>query len=294
MTLEQIRIFLAVCESLNMTRSAERLNLSQPAVSAAIAALEGRYGTKLFDRVGRRLELSEAGRLFLPEVKAVLARVDEARGVLEDLAGLERGTVRMAASQTVATYWLPRRMARFARTAPKIGLHLTVGNTAQAVGQLMQGDADIAVVEGEVTEPLLSHRIVGGDRIGLYAGRDHGFVGRDLTVDDLRGAVWVMRERGSGTRDHLAAGLAMHDIAIDALTTPLELSSNGAVLEAIEEGGLIAAVSELAAASRVEAGRVQPLRWALPQRKFTLLQHRSRRPSRAVLAFTSSLDGQPG
>src|SRR5215469_1291167 len=125
MTLEQLRIFVAVADALSMTRAAERLHLTQPAVSAAIAALEERYATPLFNRVGRRLELTEGGRLFLPEASSVLASASDARRVLNDLNGLARGDVRIASSQTVATYWLPRRMAQFAASAPNIQLHLS-------------------------------------------------------------------------------------------------------------------------------------------------------------------------
>jgi DNA-binding transcriptional LysR family regulator len=129
MTLEQLRIFVEVAQSLNMTRAAQALNLTQPSVSAAIAALEGRHGLRLFDRVGRSIELSEAGRAFLPEARGVLARAREAAQALDDLAGLRRGHLRIAASQTVATYWLPARMARFAQRHPGITLALTLGNT---------------------------------------------------------------------------------------------------------------------------------------------------------------------
>ena len=108
MTFEQLHAFIIVAETLSMTRAAERLHLTQPAVSAAIAALEERQATRLFDRVGRHLELTAAGKVFLPEARAVIARLEEARRVFDDLAGLARGELRLAASQTVATYWLPR------------------------------------------------------------------------------------------------------------------------------------------------------------------------------------------
>ena len=104
MTLEQLRIFVTVAETLNMTRAAEALHLAQPSVSAAVAALESRHGLRLFDRVGRGLELSAAGRTFLPEARAVLAAAQDAARALDDLAGLRRGTLALAASQTVATY----------------------------------------------------------------------------------------------------------------------------------------------------------------------------------------------
>lgn len=289
MTLEQLRIFVAVAEALSMTRAAERLHLTQPAVSAAIAALEQRHATQLFDRVGRRLELTEAGRLFLPEARGVLARATEACRVLEDLEGLMRGEVRIAASQTVATYWLPRRMAGFAAQAPHVQLRLQVGNSDESAARVLSGEADIGFVESDVRDDLLSAKVVGKDQIGLFAASSHPFVGRPLDRADLEMAKWVMREPGSGTRNSATTGLIQSGVAVDALKILLELPSNGAVLEAIEDSQLITAVSELAAATRVGMGLIAPLRWPLPPRNFTMLIHRARRPSRATAAFCAEL-----
>src|SRR5690606_37045497 len=105
-------------------RAAEALGITQSAASAAIAALEARYATKLFDRVGRGIELSEAGRAFLPEGKAVLARAALAVQSLNDLAGLKRGVVAIHASQTIASYWLPSRIVRFRQSHPQIDVKL--------------------------------------------------------------------------------------------------------------------------------------------------------------------------
>lgn len=103
MTLEQLRVFVAVAERQHVTRAAEALNLAQSAVSAAIGTLEGRHGAKLFSRVGRGIELTEAGRLFLGEARAVLSRAESAELVLAELAGLKRGTLSLQASHTIAT-----------------------------------------------------------------------------------------------------------------------------------------------------------------------------------------------
>jgi DNA-binding transcriptional LysR family regulator len=289
MTLEQLRIFLAVAQELNMTRASERVHLTQPAISAAIAALEDRHATQLFDRVGRRLELTEAGRLLLPEAQAILGRVGDAQRLLTELADLDRGEVRIAASQTVATYWLPPRMARFVTVAPKIQLHLYVGNTAQAAAQVATGEADIAFVEGHVDLPQLSGQTVGGDRIGLYAAAGHPLTQATPTKRDLERAAWVMREAGSGTRDHLEAGLTRLRIAADKLHVALALPSNGAVLEALDGTQFVAGASQLAATARVRAGLIAPIPWPLPPRAFTQLVHRERTLSRALAAFVASL-----
>ena len=113
MTLEQLRVFVAVAEREHVTRAAAELNLTQSATSAAIAALEARYATKLFNRIGRRIELTQAGRLFLVEARAVLARAAAAETVLAELAGLKRGSLSLAASQTVGNYWLPPLMHHY-------------------------------------------------------------------------------------------------------------------------------------------------------------------------------------
>ena len=132
MTLEQLRIFVAVADRQHVTQAARALNLAQSAASHAIAALETRHDTKLFDRVGRRIELTEAGRVFLAEAHAVLARAAAAELALSEFGALKRGTLLIQASQPVADYWLPRHLVAFRRAYPQISIRLCIGNTAQA------------------------------------------------------------------------------------------------------------------------------------------------------------------
>ena len=128
MTLEQLRIFIAVAEKQHVTRAASELNLTQSATSAAIAALETRYAIKLFDRIGRGIVLTQTGRDFLNEAREVVARVKTAAQVLDDLAGLKRGSLSLAASQTVANYWLPPRVDAFRKAYPAIDLRVSIAN----------------------------------------------------------------------------------------------------------------------------------------------------------------------
>ncbi len=127
MTLEQLRIFVAVAERQHVTAAARALNLTQSAVSNALAALEERHGIHLFDRVGRGVVLNENGRLFLGEAQAVLARVRLAEAALADLGGLRRGRLAVFASQTIAGYWLPERLVRFHENHPAVELDVQVG-----------------------------------------------------------------------------------------------------------------------------------------------------------------------
>src|SRR6202453_5049080 len=155
MTLEQLRIFVAVAEKQHVTRAAAELNLTQSATSAAIAALEARYGIKLFDRIGRGIALTQTGKDFLIEARAVLARAKAAAQVLDDLAGLKRGSLTIAASQTVANYWLPGRIQAFHAAYPGIDLHVSIANTEQVARAVLQGSTDLGFVEGEVDDALL-------------------------------------------------------------------------------------------------------------------------------------------
>lgn len=291
MTLEQLRIFVEVAERRHMTRAAEALGLTQSAVSAAIAAIEGRYGTKLFDRVGRGIELSAAGLTFLPEAKAVLNQAQSAVSALEDLTALRRGRLTLAASQTVASYWLPERMARFAKAHPGIGLRMITANTAQTAEAVRIGAADLGFVEGEVESEALRSTPVARDRVSLYAAPDHPLSrgGRAVRPDDLRAAVWALREPGSGTRAQFERAMANVGVNVEELAIRLELPSNEAVLAAAAAGGLATAVSDLAAAPLVAAGRVTRLAFDAPEREFALLVHRQRNISRAAQAFITEL-----
>src|ERR1700729_1546619 len=152
MTLEQLRIFVAVAEKQHVTRAANELNLTQSATSAAIAALEARYGIKLFDRIGRGIALTQTGRDFLIEARAVLVRARAATQVPNDLAGLNAGPLPMAASQTVSNYWLPGRVQTFHTAHPGIELRLSMANTEQVARAVHDGSADLGFVEGDVAE----------------------------------------------------------------------------------------------------------------------------------------------
>ena len=113
MTLDQLRIFVAVAERQHVTHAAEALNLAQSAASHAIASLEDRHQTKLFNRIGRHIELTDAGQAFLKEARAVLATVEAAELTLIEFSNLKRGVLSVQASQTIANYWLPRHLAAF-------------------------------------------------------------------------------------------------------------------------------------------------------------------------------------
>ena len=286
MTLEQLRIFVAVAEHEHVTQAARELNLTQSATSAAIAALEGRYATKLFDRIGRRIALTEAGRLFLIEAKAVLQRARAAETVLADLAGLRQGTLSLAASQTVGHYWLPRVIHRYRSRYPGIALSLSLGNTETVAEMVHDGAADLGFIEGDIDDPVLAVRPVAEDRLVLVVAPDHPWARKPPTSpQEFRAAAWICRERGSGTRSILEAALPALGIAREELRIGLELPSNEAVCTAVEAGAGVTIISRLVVERALTAGLLVAIAVDLPKRNFSILRHNERYVTVASSAF---------
>ena len=292
MTLEQLRVFVAVAERQHVTRAAEALHIAQSAASASIAALEGRHGAKLFHRVGRGIELTEAGALFLVEARAVLARADAAELVLSELGGLKRGTLAVQASQTIASYWLPRHLVAFRRAHPGIDVRLAVGNTTQVAAAVHDGLAELGFVEGAVDDPALESRAVARDQLVIVVGAEHPWAGRDaITPDQLAESDWVLREAGSGTRSVFEAALEGFGLPASSLRVVLELPSNESVRAAVEAGMGATALSASVAAPSIEAGLLQPVGLTLPERDFHVLRHTERYRSRAADALLAIIAG---
>ena len=289
MTLDQLRIFVAVAERQHVTRAAEALNLTQSAVSSAVTTLEGRHGVALFDRVGRNIVLNEAGATFLIEAKAILARVEAAQDALDDLGGLKRGRLSIHASQTIAGWWLPARLTRFHQAHPGIRIEVSIGNTREVADAVLEGRAELGLVEGELDEPALSRSVLDHDELVLVVAADHPAAQDGAGPPDLKQMTWVLREPGSGTRSAFEAALNQRGLAIDALDVDMTLPGNEAVAAAVEAGAGATVVSRTVVAARLRAGILAALPLTLPDRPFWLLRHKQRYRSKAGEVFLASL-----
>jgi DNA-binding transcriptional LysR family regulator len=291
MTFEQLRIFLAVAEREHVTAAARDLHITQSAASAAIAALEERHDVKLFHRVGRGIALTETGRLFVEEARGVLTRAEAATRTLDELGGLERGTLRIVASQTTAAYWLPPMLAAFHARFPRIAIDLAIANTEQAAARMHDGAADLGIVEGLVDDPALAAWPIGEDR--LLVVRSTPF--EDDTVDTawLRKARWVMREPGSGTRSSFDVAMRELGVAPEELEIALTLPSNESVRTAAEAGAGVAALSTLVVAPALAAGTLHAAPVDLGPRPFFGLRHKERYRSKAADALLDLIESKP-
>jgi DNA-binding transcriptional LysR family regulator len=206
---------------------------------------------------------------------------------LTDLTGLKRGTLNLAASQTVANYWLPPLMCRFHEAAPGVKLALVIGNTEAVVAMVHEGTVDLGFVEGEIDDPVLSITPVAEDELILVTAPNDGAKRRAPTSAELKAMRWVSRERGSATRELFEAALAEHGIRASDLDLAFELPSNEAVRAAVESGAGAAVLSRQVVAASLKAGSLVVLRLALSKRRFYMLRHKERYASQAARKMLS-------
>jgi DNA-binding transcriptional LysR family regulator len=289
-TLDQIRVFIAVAERQHVTRASEALNLTQPAVSAAILALEQQFKLKLFDRVGRGITLTEAGRLFLTEARAVVARTEAAELAMAELLGLAKGRITIFASQTISSYFLPRRLVKFHDRYPKIELAVSIGNTARVARAVIDGEAELGFVEGPIADPHLVNETIDMDQMIIVVPKQHPWAAQQrLTTSDLVAETWVLREDGSGTRATFETALAAFGVDPACLHVAITLPSNEAVRAAVEAGAGAAALSSMVCTESLAAGTLVRGNIDLPLRDFFSVRHSARESSKSVLALLDAI-----
>jgi len=289
MTLEQLRIFVAVAEREHIRRAAEDVHLAQSAVSHAVAQLEQEFGLAFFNRVGRRIELTDSGRVFLEEARGILHRAAATRERLLDLSGLRQGVLRVHASHTIASYWLPARLNEFHALHPNVQLSITIANTTDICRMLQSGEASLGLVEGELPTPELVSDVVALDRLVLVVSPDHQWVAAPPRPEDLDGSAWVLREKGSGTRIEFENDLRRLGIDPERLTIMMEVASNEAMASAVETGPAATVLSASVVAGRIEAGLLHQVPLPLPDRQYRMLRHPERTLAPAESRFSAML-----
>ncbi len=249
MTLEQLRVFVVVANCLHFTRAAEILFITQPAVSAAIQSLEDEYGVKLFHRIGRRIEITEAGKLLQVEAPKILEQVALTERGLRELNNLQRGELKIGSSLTVGNYWLPDKISQFKHLYPGISVNCTLANAEEISEGTAIGLFDLGLITGDVKLALkssLDQEIVGRDRLCIVVGQQHPWFQRTrISVQELTETAWVMREPGSGAQQMFEQALQNWGVEITQLNTVLVLSSSEMVKSVVESGVGAAALPEL-------------------------------------------------
>jgi DNA-binding transcriptional LysR family regulator len=208
------------------------------------------------------------------------------------MAGMTRGSLALAASQTVGNYFLPPVMARYRQRFPGIDLSLRIGNTEQVADWVRDGEADLGIVEGAVDDPALATRPVGDDELVLVVGRSHPWVRQHaIAPAQFAETHWVLREAGSGTRAIAQSVLDQSGIAPDHIRIAMELPSNEAVCAAVVAGAGASIISRLVAAALIGSGELIAIDAELPTRRFVQLRHKERYVTQAAKEMVELIAG---
>ncbi|WP_343575844.1 LysR family transcriptional regulator [Pseudomonas sp.] len=275
LSFRQLQIFCAVARTGSTTAAAESISLSQSATSAALNELESQLSTRLFDRVGKRLQLGEVGRRFLPQ----------AQRLLDGMAQLEQqfmasdspqASLTVTASSTIGNYVLPRLLASFEQVQPGVRVNANIGNTGSAVGEVAAFAADIGLIEGPCHEPGLLVEPWLEDSLIVVAAPDHPLAALpQVSREALRRARWLLREPGSGTREQVGHALLRH---LHYLEDSRDLGSSEAIKHSVAAGLGISCLSRWVVEEQLACGALVELRSSLPplRRRFYMLRQRDK------------------
>ena len=288
-TLRQLRTFKTVADLTSFSAAAQRLKLSQPSVSYQVKELEETLGLPLLDRLGKRVQLTEAGNVLYNYARRMLDVLDEATVVIEEMRGIQRGTLRVGASTTVGIYLLPAALGAFKKLHPGLVISLEIGTRARVQDQVLRNEVDLAVVGPALKDPELAIIPFLSDELAVVAPAGHPLAGRrGLTLKDLADQPFIMREASSGSR------LSLEKAARKAgakLRVAMELGSNGAIKHAVESGLGLAVISRYATALEFSSGRLVELdvRGFPIRRDWHIVHLRRRKLPASVHAFIDFL-----
>lgn len=252
-TLRQLKVFEMVARHLNFTRAAEELFLTQPAVSMQIRQFEEAAGLALFERLGRKIYLTEAGEEMYRLSRDITSKMSEADLILDEIKGSDGGRLLVSVASTVQ-YFAIRLLAGFCRKYPKVNVNLKVTNQKGLIQLLENNETDIVLMgkppEGRdlVSEPLLENPLV------VIAPPHHHLRDKKaISLAELRNEIFLMREQGSGTRTSTERFFAENGMKISA---NMELNNNGAIKLGVEEGLGLGIVSQHTIDIEVKTGRL--------------------------------------
>ena len=271
-SLRQLEVFLATARHENISRAAQDLAMSQSAASGSLKELEGQFAVKLFDRVGKRLQLSELGRQLRPQAETLLA---QARSFEQALAGEDgMGRLHIGATMTIGNYLAVNMIAEFRSRYPDGDVALTVANTETIAEGVAGFQLDMGMIEGEFQHPELQTLHWQDDELVAFAAPDHPAAkAHSLGDRDLLALPWIVRERGSGTRQTFDR--AMHGLLPD-LDIAMELQHTEAIKRAVEAGLGVGCLSRISLVDAFKRGSLVAL--DVPDRDFSrelfLITHR--------------------
>lgn len=237
MNFHQLHIFYTVAERESFSAAALALHMTQPAVTMQIQSLEDYFGTKLLHRSTKKIELSEAGKTLLPFAISSMNLVRAADEAMSSFSQMLEGRLQLGASLTIGEYILPRLLGPFGQQFPHIHIMMKVMNTTQIMDEILRHQLNFGLIEAPVHHPDMVVDPVMRDELKLIVPANHVLAqASEVFIEDVMQHSFVLREKGSGTRQVMEEALKNRSIDLSKLNTVMELGSTGAVKSAVEAG----------------------------------------------------------
>lgn len=289
MNLQQLKSFLAVARKRNYTRAAEELFLTQSAVSQQIRQLEQDLNLKLFEQIGKKVHLTEAGKILENEATRILAQVRQTHEIMEDLSGLKRGKIRIGASTTPGVYLLPRILGTFRNAHPGVETNLVIDNTLNIEKRILCNDLDLAFVgrrlnrKDLIEKPFLEDHLVPIAPVGHPLASEHG-----ISPGRMAEQPFILREKGSATRELVEAWARKKRIN---LKVSYEFDNPEAIKMAVISGLGISILSVHAVSWELKTKRliILDLKGDRIKRPLILIYHKDKQHTPANFSFITHL-----
>lgn len=275
MTIRHLKIFVSVAENGKMSTVASKFFISQPAVSQAIKELEDYYGVLLFDRISKKLYITEAGKKLLEYAKNVLAEFDKLEEGMNAFKDVK--TLRIGVTVTVGTNFISKVLAEFKENTKNVETYIRMNNTKNIESLLLESELDLAVVEGKVKNKELISIPEVDDILVLLCSKNHPFYGKEhITFADLKDVNFVLREPGSGTRELFEKYLEKHKLKINATW---EASSSEVIKQAVINDGCVTVASLRLFEKEIKSGEMYAFKNKTKEwnRSFSVVYHKNRK-----------------
>lgn len=293
-TLDQLRILKAISAEGSFKRAADSLYVSQPAVSLQVQNLEKQLNVPLFDRGGRRAQLTEAGHLLLSYGEKIISLCQETCRAIEDLQNLQGGTLIVGASQTTGTYLIPRMIGLFRQQYPDVSVQLQVHSTRRTSWAVANGQVDLAIIGGEVPaelQEILNVIPYADDELALILPTVHTLARETIHKEDLYKLQFITLDSQSTIRKVIDKVLTCYEIDPKRLKIEMELNSIEAIKNAVQSGLGAAFVSTTAIEKELQMGVLQRVKIeeVTIERTLSVIINPNRYRSKAAEAFSKEI-----
>ncbi len=273
-TLKQLEVFIAIAKTENMSQAAGTLHLTQSACSMALSTLEKQLNSILFDRHNKRLSLNERGRFLLPKAISITTQMQDLQdSMMENNKESLSGHLIIGASLTIGNYLFPKIVGNFVTLHPEVKISLKISNTESIIQQLLKFDIDLAIVEGGCHYDEIEALTWGKDELVVITSPSDPLTKKNkITRQDLSSSRWILREVGSGTREHF-------DLAFGGKIEPfLELGHHEAIKQAVKNRLGISCLSKVTVAKEIQNKELTILKTPFLKltRNFYLLLHKDK------------------